>query len=532
MANHAMMKHLLAAAALATLVAGLVSCGASGPGSTLPFDEEPIGGGSSTLTGSLVDAGDPSQSISDAYVYIPAGSSSRGASTRAAYSRAAVYAWDITDEDGRYTLENVPDGTQTLYVDPPPGSSYGATRITLDVDQGTESTLRLALPPADLADRGVNITVAPASKTVEPGDTITFEATITDDAGSTLGLTPTWVTTGGIGTIDEDALFTAGWKEGGGGVFAYVGEEYGEAVVTVAASGTADQSPPEVGLSLSPANGRAPLAVTATATASDPDGSIASVSLDWGDGETFTGTAFPETLTHTYASPGTHQAEASATDDDGLSDYATVDLRVESPDNQSPTCSLDASTLSGTIPLDVVFDGSGSDPDGSIATWELDFGDESTIWQSSSAPSGVTHTYSTGGNYTARLTVIDDSGGSANSQVEISANDPAYQNPTATLGATPTTGTAALTVTFNGSGVDNNGGSITEYRLDFQGDGTADWSGTSAPTDLTYTYAAAGTYLPKLTVVDSQGLSDSDTVEIVVDPAPELDLSTSSLDFG
>lgn len=70
---------------------------------------------------------------------------------------------------------------------------------------------------------------------------------------------------------------------------------------------------------------------------------------------------------------------------------------------QAVFASINASPLSGTAPLEVVFDGSESTvANGSIAAYNWDFGDGNT-------DSGieVTHNYTTAGNYTATLTVVN-----------------------------------------------------------------------------------------------------------------------------
>lgn len=86
--------------------------------------------------------------------------------------------------------------------------------------------------------------------------------------------------------------------------------------------------------------------------------------------------------------------------------------------------------------------------------------------------------------------------------------------PVAVASATPTSGTAPLTVSFNGSGSSDPDGSIVQYRWDF-GDGSS--ASTANPQ---HTYTAAGTFTATLRVTDDDGLSDSDAVTIEVAPSP------------
>ena len=73
---------------------------------------------------------------------------------------------------------------------------------------------------------------------------------------------------------------------------------------------------------------------------------------------------------------------------------------------QPPTASFSYSPVSPAVTEEITFDASESyDADGGIVSYEWNFGDGTT-----SSGKVVTHTYSTAGNYTVTLTVIDDDG--------------------------------------------------------------------------------------------------------------------------
>jgi PKD repeat protein len=76
--------------------------------------------------------------------------------------------------------------------------------------------------------------------------------------------------------------------------------------------------------------------------------------------------------------------------------------------NQPPVAAITADPTSGVAPLAVSFDASASsDPDGRIVQYAWDFGDGNTYQDTAAV---ATHTFTTAGNYTVRLTVSDDRG--------------------------------------------------------------------------------------------------------------------------
>jgi PKD repeat protein len=87
------------------------------------------------------------------------------------------------------------------------------------------------------------------------------------------------------------------------------------------------------------------------------------------------------------------------------------------------------------------------------------------------------------------------------------------QPPTAVASATPTSGSAPLTVNFNGSASSDPNGDALAYAWDLDGDGAFDDSTASQPS---YTYTAQGSYTATLRVADPGGLSDTDAVVISV----------------
>lgn len=83
--------------------------------------------------------------------------------------------------------------------------------------------------------------------------------------------------------------------------------------------------------------------------------------------------------------------------------------------NQLPTATASADVTSGEGPLAVAFTGTGSDADGTIASYAWAFGDGAT-----SSEQNPSHTYHTPGSYSAVLTVTDDKGATGQATVSVS----------------------------------------------------------------------------------------------------------------
>ena len=168
-----------------------------------------------------------------------------------------------------------------------------------------------------------------------------------------------------------------------------------------------------------------------------------------------------------------------------------------------PTATGTAATPSPVQGQPVSFLGSGSDADGTIASYSWSFGDGSP------AGAGATpsHVYAQPGTYTVTLTVTDNGGqtGSSSSSVVVD------EAPTAHFVVTTAHPASGVPVHFNGSSSHDADGSITSYSWSF-GDGSAGGSGVTP----THRYRRKGTYAVKLTVTDSSGFATSTTGSVKV----------------
>jgi glucose/arabinose dehydrogenase/PKD repeat protein len=134
-------------------------------------------------------------------------------------------------------------------------------------------------------------------------------------------------------------------------------------------------------------------------------------------------------------------------------------------------------------------------------------------WKDQSATTYTASRTVTAGNHELKVEYYENSG-DAVARFSVTAANGA---PTAVATASPTTGSAPLTVSFNGSGSSDPDGTPLSFAWDLDGDAAFD-DATTAQTS--YTYTANGIYTASLRVTDSQGASDTDSVTINVGSTP------------
>ncbi|MEA2090146.1 MAG: PKD domain-containing protein, partial [Thermoproteota archaeon] len=156
----------------------------------------------------------------------------------------------------------------------------------------------------------------------------------------------------------------------------------------------------------------------------------------------------------------------------------------------------------------VTFDASASyDPDGTIISYEWDFSDGGHA-----TGKIVTHEFSTAGDFSVTLNVTDNDGLWCTKSKTITVVAP--HGPEASFTPSFITIDKGETVTFDASAskLGWNGTHeipITEYRWNFNGDGTIDL--TTPDKIVTHTYTTAGNYYPKLTVYAPGAAPETDS---------------------
>ena len=157
------------------------------------------------------------------------------------------------------------------------------------------------------------------------------------------------------------------------------------------------------------------------------------------------------------------------------------------------------------MPFKVSFDGTGSTGDIASSTWNFGDGASSTGLVAS-------HTYTTSGTYNVTLRVVDQAGAKSQASTIITAQPIIIPSepPTAVLSSSTAAGNAPLNVTFNGTSSVAHNATMVSYNWTF-GDGSYATGKTTS-----HTFTTAGTYYTQLTVIDSQGLSDTVSTPIIV----------------
>jgi PKD repeat protein len=240
-------------------------------------------------------------------------------------------------------------------------------------------------------------------------------------------------------------------------------------------------------------------------------GKIVKYTWNFGDGSK---SVQSRTVKHAFEEAGTYSVTLSVADADGNTDEALLDVTVTEEGSApvakvSTTPAMTSGTVSGPVPLQVVFDGGVStDADDDIVEYEWDFDNDGSVDDTGNTAS---YTYQEVGSFTALLTVTDSVGNQDELSIPVTVTE---QGILANLVVDQTNGEVPLTVRFDASGSTYKEGSIVSYTYNF-GDGSAPYTTGSS---VTYKYNDVGNYTASVTVTGSDGKTATSSVQIVVRP--------------
>ena len=214
--------------------------------------------------------------------------------------------------------------------------------------------------------------------------------------------------------------------------------------------------------------------------------------------------------------------------DGSVINYTAVAPQADTP----PTAVINGPDL-GDIGQQLTFDGSQSAAgDAAIVSYRWDMGDGSIL----SDPT-IVYTFDTPGGYNVSLTVTDANGQTNTTTQPIQISPVVEVLPPVAVIEGPTTATVGEAVTFIASNVQD-GATVNSYQWQ-SGDGNNTPAGPN--NSFTTIYSQPGVYYVTVTVFDSNGLSDSASMEITVNASLSgldwilsntLPGTTISLNFG
>jgi PKD repeat protein len=437
-----------------------------------------------------------------------------------------------------YAATYVPNQPPVAALSLSASSAYAPSTVTANASGSYDSDGSIASTLIEWGD-GTTSSGSVASHAYKAAGTYMVRATVTDNSGASAAITssisvlpanvtinaPTASSTSGM-IVHVDATAFNGNKVDG--MWAYVDrvgvfnskggslvadlkmnpgthtvqvkawDIYGTITQTSVQVNVVNQSP-IAAMALSAASAPTGTAITVSNTGSyDPDGTIASTVIDFGDG--FTANA--ASAAHAYAVAGTYTVKVTVTDAVGATASSSSQVVIA---NRAPSATVALSSASVPTGTAINVTASGSDLDGSIASTTINFGDGTSANGNSAA-----HAYTKAGTYTITVTVTDNVGATGTAQAKVTVTNRA---PVAKINLSASSLWLGTALSVNSAGSSDPDGAIVATKISF-GDGTS-VNGTSA----SRTYVAAGTYTVTVTVTDDSGASASASATVLVNAA-------------
>lgn len=272
---------------------------------------------------------------------------------------------------------------------------------------------------------------------------------------------------------------------------------------------------PEAVLNANVTSGNAPLGVKFDGSSSSAPEEAEINKYEWSLGNDSTATGV--SVAHTYTAPGEYTVKLTVTTNEGATDSDSVQVTVHP--NEEPKATFSISPTNPRTNETVTFDASDSTDTAGLEAQEIvgyrwNFGDGATA-----SGKVVEHRYADDGDYDVSLTLKDDGDKTSSTTKTISVQN---RSPNAEISASPTNGSAPLTVAFNASASSDPDGSIRSYEWAF-GDGNS-----SSGEVVSHTYADDGTFTAALTVTDDDGGTASSSMIIEVTSANENSFTPKS----
>jgi PKD repeat protein len=432
-----------------------------------------------------------------------------------------VASWSITGQINtvdHFTVFASQDGANLMWMADLPTTTSSLDLASFSMNAGNYIIFVKAVGKASMTNKisaGVQVTI----KNQPPTPALSVTSPLTKSAVTGSLAAPATVTASTAGSTDPDGNIVASTINFGDGsalvsassashTYTTLGMYTITGTVTDNLGATASKSaaivissnsnlPPTAAITATPNSAYAPATVSVSAAgSSDPDGTITSSSISFGDGTSASG----PTASHTFSAAGVYTLTAKVTDNLGASSTATTSVTVKAPEVivSSPA---DGALLPSQV--HVVASGfSGS----TVIAMQI-YLDSAIVYSVNSATLDVTVAL-TSGPHTLIVKGWDSAGRNFSKQLSVTINKP----PVAVL--TLTSGSVLLGSSMSASASASNDpdGSIVSTVISF-GDGSS-----VTAVGASHQYKLAGTYTVQATVTDNLGASSSTIATVVVKP--------------
>ena len=398
------------------------------------------------------------------------------------------------------------DGTFNFTVTAPPNGSHSFQWRMVGVERFGALTPNVNVQTVT-APPTVLLTSPSNNQIFIAGSTIPLAATAADSDGT---ISKVEFFRGAV-KLGEDttAPYTYSWTSvlAGNYVLTARATDNGSATATSTATNITVNAPnqPPVAQHGGPYSGTTGTAVQFNAAgSSDPDGTITIYHWNFGDSTSGTGVS----PTHIYTTAGTRTVTLTVTDNSGAQGSANTTATIA---NRPPVANA-GGPYSGVTETAIQFNAGGSsDPDGTITSYQWNFGDSTT--GTGVAP---THIYTLAGTHPVTLVVTDNSGATASSLAPVNVTvantnvSPSVSISSPTHGAVVTAG-ANVAIAASASDTD---GTISKVEF-FQGS-TKLGEDLTTPYNFTWTNPPIGTHSLTARATDNLGATTSTSVNLTV----------------
>ncbi|MCD6332814.1 MAG: PKD domain-containing protein [Bacteroidales bacterium] len=290
-------------------------------------------------------------------------------------------------------------------------------------------------------------------------------------------------------------------------------------------SGALANLPPTASFGVSPAAGYTDTNFKFDASAStDLEDLTEQLQVRWdfnGDNHYDTEYSYDKVIFHQYAFPGSYDVVLEVTDRNGLTDYATTNVRVELSAS-APIAFFTINPETGRTNNYFVFDASGSydseDPINALKVrWDFE---NDGLWNTAfSVNKAAVHYYTDAGTYVIKMEIIDTDGltGSTTKKLVVL---PANVKPTAHYTVIPENGTTETIFSFDAGSSSDPEDAVDDLlvRWDWENDGVWDTEYRQEKT-IRRRFVTAGEYQVVLEVEDTEGFASTySSIITVTDP--------------